>query len=270
MRNSKKTKGPAILPNKPQPTTVKETGLIELSSVSKTFPRHAGRMLLRSHLKKIFEPKVADYFYAIKNVSFMVSHGENVGIIGANGAGKSTLLSLIVGLSTPNEGTVKVVGKVAGLLELGSGFHPDLTGKENIFLNASLLGLSRKRTEEIYQTVVEFAEIGGFIEEPLRTYSTGMMLRLGFSVAVNVDPDFLIVDEVLAVGDQNFQTKCFEKIAELKRRGMSLLCVSHSPFIIEHLCERALWLDHGELMADGKVADVLKHYHGHSLSRVSS
>src|SRR5207244_6749487 len=124
--------------------------------------------------------------------------------------------------------------------------------------NSSLPGLSRKRTEEIYQTVVEFAEIGGFIEEPLRTYSTGMMLRLGFSVAVNVDPDFLIVDEVLAVGDQNFQTKCFEKIAELKRNGKSLVCVSHSPTIVRQLCERTLWLDHGELLVAGKTEDVLR------------
>jgi len=190
-----------------------------------------------------------------------------VAIVGANGAGKSTLLSLAVGLAAPDEGSVTVSGRIAALLELGSGFHPELTGRENVFLNASLLGLTKKRTEEVFERVVEFSEIGDFIDEPLRTYSSGMMMRLAFSVAVNADPDFLIVDEVLAVGDQSFQAKCFEKIGELRNSGKSLLCVSHSPAVVQQLCERALWLDHGELMADGKTEEVLKMYEGQEVQK---
>src|SRR5688572_10760840 len=187
---------------------------IKFTRVSKSFLRHTKRLLLRSHQKTLFQRSHKDLFFTLKNISFTIRHGENVAIVGANGAGKSTLLSLVAGLAVPDEGSVQVSGRVAALLELGSGFHPDLTGRENVFLNGSLLGLSKKAALQTYDTVVEFAEIGDFIEEPLRTYSTGMMLRLAFSVAVNMDPDFLIVDEVLAVGDQSFQTKWFEKITE--------------------------------------------------------
>src|SRR6266516_1341031 len=246
---------------------------IEFSGVSKTFVRHKGRQLLRGHLTALLGRRTRkDHFDALRNISFKIRHGENVAIVGANGAGKSTLLSLLAGLAAPDEGSIQVSGRVAALLELGSGFHPDLTGRENVFLNASLLGLSKKRAEHIFERVVEFSEIGDFIDEPLRTYSSGMMLRLGFSVAVNVDPDFLIVDELLAVGDQGFQAKCFGKIAELKRNGKSLVCVSHSPVVVQQLCERALWLDHGELLVDGKTEDVLKMYEGQSTlrTRVSS
>jgi len=242
---------------------------IEFVNVSKSFARHTGRMLLRSHLKGLFREN-RHRFHALKKVSFSVRHGENIALVGANGAGKSTLLSLAVGLAEPDEGKVRVDGRIVGLLELGSGFHPDLTGRENVFLNASLLGMSKRRTQEAFNSIVEFSEIGDFIEEPLRTYSSGMMLRLAFSVAINVDPDFLIVDEVLAVGDQSFQAKCFDKIAELKGSGKTLLCVSHSPAVVRQLCERALWLDHGELIADGKTEDVLKMYEGSCSLRPST
>jgi lipopolysaccharide transport system ATP-binding protein len=236
---------------------------VQFTRVSKRFPRQAKRLLLRGYLKTLFGKTQREQFYALKDITFTIRHGESVAIVGSNGAGKSTLLSLVAGLVEPDEGTLQVSGRVVALLELGSGFHPDLTGRENVFLNGSLLGLSRKAAQDTYDAVVEFAEIGEFIEEPLRTYSMGMMLRLAFSVAVNMDPDVLIVDEVLAVGDQGFQTKCFEKIAELKRRGKSLLCVSHSAPMVKRLCERSLWLDHGELIADGKTEDVLKMYEGH-------
>jgi ABC-type polysaccharide/polyol phosphate transport system ATPase subunit len=236
---------------------------IEFTNVSKSFLRHTTRLLLRSHLKAFFQRAHKDRFYALKNISFRIQHGENVAIVGANGAGKSTLLSLVASLAVPDDGSVQVSGRIAALLELGSGFHPDLTGRENVFLNGSLLGLSKKAAIQTYDAVVEFSEIGDFIDEPLRTYSSGMMLRLAFSVAVNMNPDFLIVDEVLAVGDQKFQAKCFDKIAELKRNGKSLLSVSHSAPVIRELCERALWLDHGELIADGKTEDILKMYEGH-------
>jgi lipopolysaccharide transport system ATP-binding protein len=238
---------------------------IEFYGVSKSFPRHGGRVLLRNHLKTMLGGSSRDRFYALKNVSFKIREGENVAIVGANGAGKSTLLSLTVGLAEPDTGSVRVSGRIVGLLELGSGFHPDLTGRENVFLNASLLGLTRRRTLEVFDSIVEFSEIGDFIDEPLRTYSSGMMLRLAFSVAVNVDPDFLVVDELLAVGDQSFQAKCHEKISALKRAGKSLLCVSHSPTVINQLCERALWLDHGELILDGETDHILKMYRGQTL-----
>jgi ABC-type polysaccharide/polyol phosphate transport system ATPase subunit len=239
---------------------------IEFSGVSKSFLRQSGRrMLLRGHLKTLFQRTTKDRFYALKNVSFRINHGENVAIVGGNGAGKSTLLSLIAGLAVPDAGTVKVFGRLAALLQLGSGFHPDLTGRENIFLNASLLGLNRKKTEEIFEEVVAFSEIGDFIEEPLRTYSSGMTLRLAFSIAVNVDPDFILVDEVLAVGDKHFQSKCFEKIVQLKQSGKSFVCVSHSTALVSDFCERAIWLDHGELMADDKTEKVIKLYEGQSV-----
>ena len=241
--------------------------VIEFANVSKSFPRHTGRMLLRSHLKRIFHRQRENRFFALKNVSFTIRQGENVALVGVNGAGKSTLLSLAVGLAAPDRGTIEVDGRIVGLLELGSGFHADLTGRENVFLNASLLGLTKRKTQQIFDSVVEFSEIGDFIDEPLRTYSSGMMLRLAFSVAVNVDPDFIIVDEVLAVGDQSFQAKCFDKIAEFKRKGKTLLCVSHSAAVVQQLCERALWLDHGELIVDGKTEDVLKMYEGRSSLR---
>ena len=240
---------------------------IRFSNVSKSFSRHKPRMLLRSHFVALFENRMKERFYALKNISFNIQKGENVAIVGANGAGKSTLLSLAVGLASPDQGDIRISGRLVGLLELGSGFHPDLTGKENILLNASLLGLSRKETNRVYHRIVEFSEIGDFIDEPLRTYSTGMILRLGFSVAMSVDPEFLIVDEVLAVGDQSFQAKCFERIAEFKHSGKSLICVSHSGDVIRQLCERALWLDHGELIADGTTDHVLKMYEGRSVQR---
>jgi len=222
-------------------------------------------MLLRSHLKALLQRSQRQRFYALKDVSFRIAQGENVAIVGANGAGKSTLLGLALGLAEPDNGRVEISGRIAGLLELGAGFHGDLTGRENVFLNASLLGFSKRETEGIFDRVLEFSEIADFIDEPLRTFSAGMIMRLGFSVAVNVDPDFLLVDEVLAVGDQSFQMKCFDKINQLKQTGKSLLCVSHSSAVIRRLCERALWLDHGELIADGNADDVLKMYEGRTL-----
>ncbi len=183
-------------------------------------------------------------------------------MIGANGAGKSTLLSLVTGLVPPSTGTVTVSGRAAALLDLGSGFHPDLTGRENIILNASLLGFSRKQAHDLYDSIVDFSELDDFIKEPLRTYSNGMMLRLAFSVAVNLDPEILIIDEVLAVGDQKFQAKCTEKIFEIRNQGKTILCVSHVSPTLRELCDRALWLDHGQLVMDGPIRDVIEAYEG--------
>jgi ABC-type polysaccharide/polyol phosphate transport system ATPase subunit len=205
-------------------------------------------------------------FYALKDVSFRIAEGESVAIVGRTGAGKSTLLSLVCGLATPEKGRIEVNGRIAALMELGSGFHYDLTGVENIYLNASLLGFTRSRTKALFDSIVDFSGLAEFINEPLRTYSSGMTLRLAFSVALNLEPTILIVDEVLAVGDQAFQEKCFEKILEFRHSGKTLLCVSHSAALLLQLCERAVWLDQGQVMMDGKVAEVLQAYSGHAVS----
>jgi lipopolysaccharide transport system ATP-binding protein len=236
-------------------------GVIEFNNVSKKFTRHAGQMLLRNHLTRFFTRQKDDPFFALKHVSFSVERGESLAVIGSNGAGKSTLLGLVAGISQPDEGTVVVNGQVTALLELGSGFHPSLTGRENVRLNAALLGLSRKQTAAAFERIVEFSGIREFIDEPLRTYSTGMTMRLAFSVAVNRDPEILLVDEILAVGDAAFQAKCIEKIREFRNAGKTLLFVSHTS-MIQQLCDRAVWLDHGELVLSGPVADVLEAYAG--------
>jgi len=235
--------------------------VIEVQNVSKKFTRHAGQMLLRNHITRFFTGQKEDPFFALKHVSFSVEHGESLAVIGSNGAGKSTLLGLVAGVSQPDEGTVAVNGRVSALLELGSGFHPDLTGRENVRLNAALLGLSRKQTAEAFELIVEFSGIREFIDEPLRTYSTGMVMRLAFSVAIHRDPEVLLIDEILAVGDAAFQTKCIDKVHEFRNAGKTLLCVSHSN-MIRQLCDRAIWLDHGELILSGAVGDVLEAYAG--------
>jgi len=235
--------------------------VIEFHNVSKKFTRHAGQLLLRNHLTRFLMRQKDNPFFALKHVSFTVERGESLAVIGSNGAGKSTLLGLVAGISQPDEGTVTVDGQVTALLELGSGFHPSLTGRENVRLNAALLGLSRKQTAEAFERIVDFSGIRDFIDEPLRTYSTGMMMRLAFSVAINRDPEVLLIDEILAVGDVAFQAKCIEKIHAFRNAGKTLLCVSHTT-MIGQLCDRAIWLDHGELMLSGAVADVMEAYAG--------
>ena len=236
---------------------------VSFRNVTKTFPRHSGQQLIGQHAKRLlFGRRRHAPFYALRDVSFDVRMGEGLAVIGANGAGKSTLLGLIAGLSCPTEGSIEVNGRIAALLELGSGFHPDLTGLENLRLNASLLGLSRRRTEEVSGAIAEFADIGDFLREPLRTYSTGMLMRLAFAIAIHVDPDILIVDEVLAVGDQPFQVKCFERIRQFKAEGKTLLFVSHATQLVREICDRGLWLEHGKVRMDGSAAAVLEAYEG--------
>jgi ABC-type polysaccharide/polyol phosphate transport system ATPase subunit len=234
--------------------------VIELTGVSKTFRHGGGAKLLRTHFRDLFLKSQVSDFFALRNVSFRVEDGESLAVVGRNGAGKSTLLSLVAGLTDPAEGSVLVKGRVAALLELGAGFHPDLTGIENLHLNASLLGLSRKRTADLFEGIVAFADIGDFIYEPIRTYSLGMTMRLAFAIAVNVDPDILIVDEVLAVGDQAFQEKCRERIRGFKAQGKTLLFVSHSGTMVRELCSRALWLERGRILLDGPAEEVLDAY----------
>lgn len=236
--------------------------VIELKNVSKAFHRSGGQKLLRHYLQDLLGQTDPQQFLALQDINVRIESGESVAVIGANGAGKSTLLSLVTGLVPPSTGTVVVNGRTAALLDLGAGFHPDLTGRENIILNASLLGFSRKQAYGLYNAITDFSELGDFVDEPLRTYSNGMMLRLAFSVAVNLDPEVLIIDEVLAVGDQKFQAKCTEKIFEIRDRGKTILCVSHISPTLRKLCQRAIWLDHGQLMMDGPIVEVAEAYEG--------
>jgi ABC-type polysaccharide/polyol phosphate transport system ATPase subunit len=248
--------------NLPRPANPLPWALIEFAGVSKSFRHGAGSRLLRGHIQQWLRGRKSERFYALRDVSFRLEAGEGMAVVGRNGAGKSTLLSLVAGLSRPNQGRVTVEGRVAALLELGSGFHHDLTGVENLRLNASLLGLSRRRTEEVAGAIADFADIGDFLREPLRTYSTGMLMRLAFAIAVHVDPDILIVDEVLAVGDQAFQAKCFERIRQFKSEGKTLLFVSHATQLVREICSRGLWLEHGQVVMDGGSAEVLEAYTG--------
>lgn len=242
---------------------------IEFENVSITFTMGHGRAVLRDYITGWFGMQQSERFYALKGISFRLQKGESLGIVGSNGAGKSTLLSLVSGIAVPDAGRVIVNGRVAPLLELGAGFHPDLTGAENLRLNASLLGISRQRVNELFPLIVEFSGVGDFIHEPLRTYSAGMQMRLAFSVAIHMDPDILVVDEVLAVGDQDFQRKCYDRICSLRSAGKTLVLVSHSASAVQALCDRALWIDRGELMLDGRTIDTIEAYEGRLPSRIT-
>src|SRR5271157_1767269 len=233
---------------------------IVFQGVWKSFARHTGQLLIRDRLMQLLRSQRPEKFHALREISFILHHGESVAVIGHNGAGKSTLLNLATSLCRPDQGRVEVNGRIAALLDLGAGFHPDLTGAENVRTNAALMGLSRREVRQKFDEMVAFAEIGDFIDEPLRTYSTGMVMRLAFSVAVTVDPDILIIDEVLGVGDVAFFAKCQERIMQFRRAGKTILCVSHSSTTLKDLCTRAIWLDHGRMMDDGPLARVSDAY----------
>jgi lipopolysaccharide transport system ATP-binding protein len=237
---------------------------VRFTNVTKTFPVKAGRKLLRGHMRGWLAPRESA-FCALRDVSFVVREGESLGIVGGNGAGKSTLLNLATSLCYPDKGEVKVNGRLTAVLELGSGFHGDLTGAENLFVNAALFGLSRKRTLELFDAIVDFAGVADFINEPLRTYSTGMIMRLAFSVAIHADPDILVIDEVIAVGDQAFSEKCVKRILKFRHAGKTVMLVSHSLELLRLMCTRALWLDSGQVVAKGHVDEVLSAYQGRLL-----
>jgi ABC-type polysaccharide/polyol phosphate transport system ATPase subunit len=238
--------------------------MIKVTNVSKSFHQRKGRRLLREHVKDVAVRRAAREFQALRGVSFEVAKGESVALIGMNGAGKSTLLAMVCGLVHPDEGAVEVGGPIAALLELGSGFHPDLTGRENVFLNAAYLGMKRAEAAARFDEIVSFAELEQFIDQPIRTYSAGMVMRLGFSVAVHCAPSILIVDEVLGVGDMAFQQKCLERVKAMRAAGTTMLCVSHVLGQVLDLCDRAVWLHHGEVMEDGPVDEVVAAYRHYS------
>lgn len=199
-------------------------------------------------------------FHALSHINFELRKGEVLGLVGRNGAGKSTLLQIICGTLTPSHGTVEVNGRVAALLELGAGFNPDFTGRENVYLNASVLGLSKDEIDARYDSIVEFAGIGDFIHQPVKTYSSGMYVRLAFAIATSVDPDILVVDEALSVGDGAFARKSFDRIMDLRKKGATILFCSHSMYHIEAICNRAMWLDKGKLMSFGTPSEVTKQF----------
>jgi ABC-type polysaccharide/polyol phosphate transport system ATPase subunit len=211
-------------------------------------------------LKRELAPAADASVHALRDVSFTVDKGEAFGIIGRNGSGKSTLLKLISGILKPTTGKLVVNGRIAALIELGAGFHPEITGRENIFINGIMLGLTRREIEQRYERIVEFSGIREFIDQPVKTYSSGMYVRLGFAVAVHVDPDILLIDEVLSVGDEEFSAKCVAKIQEMKYRGVTLLFVTHQLDQVRTLCDRALWLDQGQLEAIGDPMRVVDAY----------
>ncbi|MCL5273664.1 MAG: ABC transporter ATP-binding protein [Chloroflexi bacterium] len=202
----------------------------------------------------------AKEFWALHDVSFQVQKGETLGIIGSNGSGKSTSLKLISRIISPTSGTVRVNGRVTALLELGAGFHPELSGRDNIYLNGTVMGLSRKEIDYKVDSIIEFAELQEFIDVPVKNYSSGMYARLGFSVSVHLDPDILLIDEVLSVGDQSFQQKCNERMLNLRKKGVTILLVSHDIDAVWRLCSRAVWLDHGALKLEGAASKVTDSY----------
>lgn len=234
---------------------------IEIRDISKVFPVYAqpyhrlAQMLDRRNKQRWYRE-----FIALHAVSFNVERGETLGIVGRNGSGKSTLLQIICGTQTPTAGQVNVNGRVAALLELGSGFNPEFSGRENVFLNGMVLGLSREEIEQRFDAIAAFAEIGEFMERPVRTYSSGMYVRLAFAVAINVTPDILIVDEALSVGDEAFQRKCFARIDRIRDEGATILFVSHSASTVVELCNRAVLLDSGEMLAMGSPKYIVSRY----------
>ncbi len=241
------------------------TSAIELTHVSKVYRRYSGRQfatlksaLLQRSILKDLQP--GETFPALTDVSFAVPKGCTYGVIGRNGSGKSTALKLVAGITKPTEGTVHVDGRISALIELGAGFHPEISGRENVFINGIMLGLTRKEVEQRFDEIVDFAELREFIDAPVKTYSSGMYMRLGFAVAIHVDPDVLLVDEVLAVGDEGFTHKCLDKFAEFRRRGKTILLVTHSLGLVERFCDEALWLDEGRAQGHGDPKRIVDAY----------
>ncbi len=236
------------------------TPALIVDNVTKTFRIHHERATsLKQFIASGGRNRYED-FYALRDVSFEVAEGEAVGIIGHNGSGKSTLLKCMAQILTPNAGRIQVNKKMAALLELGAGFHHELSGRDNVFLNASILGMGRKEIAGRFDEIVEFSGLGDFIESPVKTYSSGMYVRLAFAVAINVDPDLLLIDEILAVGDVTFQKKCMEKFVDFRTQGRTLVLVTHDAFTVREFCDRAIWIDHGVVRRDGDPADVVDEY----------
>src|SRR3954464_8905213 len=241
------------------------TPAIELENVSKIYRKYSGRhfatlksaLLQRSILRDL---RPNETFPALEDVSVTVPKGSTYGVIGRNGSGKSTALKLVAGITKPTSGRVTVAGRISALIELGAGFHPEISGRENVFINGIMLGLTRREIQDRFDEIVEFAELENFINAPVKTYSSGMYMRLGFAVAIHVDPDVLLVDEVLAVGDEGFTHKCLDKFADFRRRGKTILLVTHSLGLVERFCDEAVWIDSGRVSGHGDPRRVVDAY----------
>jgi ABC-2 type transport system ATP-binding protein/lipopolysaccharide transport system ATP-binding protein len=234
---------------------------IVVDSVSKRFRMHRDQPTnLKEKLTRRSRSTRTEDFWALRDVSLEIPRGTTYGLIGHNGSGKSTLLKLIAGIHRPTAGTITANGRVSAMLELGAGFHPELSGRENIYFNGSILGLTRREITARLDDIIEFSGIGDFIDVPVKVYSSGMYVRLGFSIAANLDPELLIIDEIVAVGDEEFQRRCFDRLYELRRKGTTIVFVSHSLALIQTLCDRVAWLEHGNLRAEGPAFEVVDKY----------
>ena len=241
------------------PATAPETPVvIRVSHASKRFVMRKDKSLKERVVNFGRSRRHREDFWALKDIDLEIHSGTTIGLIGANGSGKSTLLKLIGGIIDPTGGSVERRGRLAALLELGAGFHPDLTGRENVYLNASILGLTRQQTDDYFDSIIDFSEIGAFIDTQVKFYSSGMYVRLAFAIAVHVDPDILLVDEVLAVGDEPFQRKCMDRIQEFQREGRTIILVTHSLTQVGDLCDRAVVLSHGSVVYDGEPAEAIR------------
>jgi lipopolysaccharide transport system ATP-binding protein len=250
-----KTGGPA-----PSPSASAEPAIV-VDSVSKRFRMFRDRPTnLKEKVTQRSRASRSEDFWALRDVSLTIPRGQTYGLIGHNGSGKSTLLKLIAGIHRPTSGTITANGRVSAMLELGAGFHPELSGRDNIYLNGSILGLTRRQITAAMDDIVEFSGIGDFIDVPVKVYSSGMYVRLGFSIAANLDPELLIIDEIVAVGDEEFQRRCFDRLYELRRKGTTIVFVSHSLPLIQTLCDRVAWLEHGNLRAEGPAFEVVDQY----------
>jgi lipopolysaccharide transport system ATP-binding protein len=250
--------------SEPRPVAIKVDGLSKRFRLGERTPyRRLGELIVhyaKRPFRRDLKRKTRETMWALRDVSFTVEEGEIVGVIGANGAGKTTLLRILSQITRPSEGRAEVYGRVGSLLEVGTGFHPELTGRENVFLNGSILGMTRREIMRKYDEVVAFAQIPGFMDTPVKHYSTGMRVRLAFSVAAHLDPEILFIDEVLSVGDAEFQAKCLGKMEEVAQSGRTILFVSHNMGAVTRLCTRCIWIDHGVIRQDGDAQEVVESY----------
>lgn len=249
------------MPKKKNKKKIETSALaIEVDHVTKYFKVYYDKANTLKERLVFWNHSKAEKRIVLKDINLKIKKGESVALIGVNGSGKSTLLKLMTKIIYPNEGKIITHGKLTSLLELGAGFHPDFTGRENIYFNASIFGLTAQQIDARIDDIISFSELGNFIDVPVRTYSSGMYMRLAFSVAINVDAEILLIDEILAVGDQHFQEKCHNKLHELKESGKTIVIVSHNIGAVKQLCDRTIWIYNGEVRMDGKTSDVMEQY----------
>lgn len=238
---------------------MKKEVVIKFRNVSKKF-RKGRKIYLKQAMLDLLRPREEEDFWVLKDINLEFLKGETIGIVGNNGSGKSTIMKLIAGVLSPTDGEIKVSGRVSPLIELGAGFHPELTGRENIYLSGTILGLTSKEIDYKFDQIVKFSELDEFIDTPVKHYSSGMYMRLGFSIAVFVEPEILLIDEILAVGDISFQQKCYDKLTEFQKLGVTIILISHSPDIVRHFCKRTLLLENGKIVEFGNTDKVIKSY----------